>query len=82
MRYTEWREDFPMRLGEWIESKKMTQQEAAGLFGIESQGFVSELISGKKTVSDELAAKIEEITKGKVTFLELKHPKYRQTSNG
>ncbi|MCL5884701.1 MAG: helix-turn-helix domain-containing protein [Deltaproteobacteria bacterium] len=70
-----------MRLGDWIESKKLTQQEAADLFGVESQGFISEIVSGKKIVSDELAAKIEEVTKGKVTFLELKHPKYRQASN-
>lgn len=65
-----------MRLVEWREREKITQKEFAGRVGT-SQSFISEIESGEKAASDDLAARIEDETGGAVTFLELKHPKYR-----
>jgi DNA-binding transcriptional regulator YdaS (Cro superfamily) len=70
-----------MRLDEWIKSACKTQTEAAQILGI-SQPFVSLLISGERIASDEIAVQIEEATGGAVTFLELKHPKFRAASSG
>ena len=69
-----------MRLHEWVEVTGVKQRAAAEMFGI-SQGFFSEILRGEKRINDDLAARIEEVTKGQVTFLELKHPKFRKASN-
>lgn len=69
-----------MRLDEWRKREKVTQEAFAERVGT-TQSFISEIERGEKTASDELAAKIEEATNGAVTFLELKHPKYRTASN-
>lgn len=63
---------------EWREDRGLTQDQVADLLGVQ-QGTVSK-IENDGTISDELAAKFEEISAGEVTFLELKHPKYRKTS--
>ncbi|MDA8122269.1 MAG: helix-turn-helix transcriptional regulator [Deltaproteobacteria bacterium] len=69
-----------MRLDEWREREKVTQGAFAEQVGT-AQSFISEIERGLKVASDDLAAKIEEATNGAVTFLELKHPKYRKASN-
>lgn len=66
-----------MRLHEWIDLNRHTQDAAAAMFGV-TQAYVSELARGIAIPSDDLAAKIEEVTRGQVTFLELKHPKFRK----
>ena len=70
-----------MRLDQWIKANCKTQAEAAQMLGI-SQPFVSLLVSGERVASDNVAARIEAATKGAVTFMELKHPKFRRTSGG
>lgn len=69
-----------MKLVDWMEWKKITQVDLAEKLGV-NQGFISMVLAGKKNFSDELAAKVEEITGGEVTFVELKHPKFRQACN-
>jgi DNA-binding XRE family transcriptional regulator len=64
---------------EWREKHRKTQEEVAGLLGT-TQGTVSK-IEHDGTISDDLAAKFEEISDGEVTFLELKHPKYKKVPN-
>jgi transcriptional regulator with XRE-family HTH domain len=64
---------------EWREKEEKSQEEVAALLGC-TQGTVSK-IENEGTISDELAAKFEEISGGEVSFLELKHPKYRKASN-
>ena len=64
---------------EWREKHRKSQGDVALLLGVH-QGTVSK-IENEGTISDELAAKFEEITEGEVTFLELKHPRYRKAAN-
>jgi transcriptional regulator with XRE-family HTH domain len=70
-----------MRLDEYRKREGLTQRDIADMAGT-TQGFISEIERGEKAPSDELAAKIEELTGGEVTFLELKHPKFRKASGG
>jgi transcriptional regulator with XRE-family HTH domain len=69
-----------MHLREWRIKHEKNQEWLAEQLGV-TQGYVSELERGDKIPSDDVAAKIEEVTCGSVTFLELKHPKYR-AANG
>jgi transcriptional regulator with XRE-family HTH domain len=69
-----------MKLDEWRTREGVTQKAFADRVGT-SQSFISEIESGEKAASDELAARIEEETNGNVSFLELKHPKYRKASS-
>lgn len=70
-----------MKLAEWINDERLTQSAAAKRLRID-QGFLSRLLSGKKHLSPEMAVRIERLTKGKVSFLELTHPRFRKASNG
>ena len=70
-----------MFLKEWRTKHEKTQEWVAEKVGV-TQGFISEIENGDKVPSDDIAAKIEEVTSGAVTFLELKHPKYRNAING
>jgi len=65
-----------MLLREWRKTNDKNQEWLAEQLGV-TQGYISEIERGDKTPSDDVAAKIEEVTRGAVTFLELKHPKYR-----
>ena len=65
-----------MILREWRKKHEKNQGWLAEQLGV-SQGYISEIERGDKIPSDDIAAKIEEVTKGNVSFLELKHPKYR-----
>jgi transcriptional regulator with XRE-family HTH domain len=69
------------RLQAWMKKKKKNQAEAAEALCI-TQGFLSRVLRGEKRFSDETAARVEKITRGEVSFLELKHPRYRKTANG
>ncbi len=70
-----------MRLEVWMKKQRKSQVQVAAILGI-SQGFLSRVLRGKKHFSDDTAAKVEKMTGGKVTFLELQHPRYRKVSNG
>jgi len=67
-------------LDEWRTREGVTQKALADRVGT-SQSFISEIESGEKAASDDLAARIEDETGGAVTFLELKHPKYRKAAS-
>lgn len=63
---------------EWREGRNLTQEDVAEMLGV-YQGTVSK-IETDGSASVELAAKYEEISKGKVTFVELTHPKFHKAS--
>ena len=69
-----------MHLKEWREAQGKTQEWLAEQLKW-TQGYISMIERGEQVPSDENAAKIEDFTKGAVSFIELKHPKYRPAAN-
>jgi transcriptional regulator with XRE-family HTH domain len=53
-------------LRRWMFDEQLTQTDFADAVGI-SQGFLSDMIAGRRKPSDETAAKIKKITKGAIT---------------
>ncbi len=59
-----------IKFKEWRESAGLRQGQAGALIGI-SQPYISNIEKGKKPPSARLAMRIEQITKGAVTALDL-----------
>ena len=62
-----------MKLKHWQDWKQLKNKELAELFEVD-QSYITYLLSGKRKPSPILAKKIERVTKGAVTRLELLYP--------
>jgi len=69
-----------MKLEAWIKKEDVTQAEVAKRLKV-TQGFLSKVLKRKKRFSPDMAARVEKLTHGKVSFLELQHPRYRKAAN-
>ena len=56
-----------MRLGTYLERKKITPAEFGRLLGLKSRASVLRYISGERKPADDIMAKIKKVTKGAVT---------------
>ena len=62
-----------MNLRHWQEWKQLKNKDLADLFEVD-QSYITYLLKGKRKPSPDLAEKIERITEGAVTRLELLYP--------
>lgn len=62
-----------MTLKEWQDWKKISNTKLAGLLEVHIS-YITLINNGKRTVSPDLAARIEKITDGQVTRLEMLYP--------
>ena len=60
-----------MLISEFIESKKLTQQQFAGMVGV-SQGLIWQWINGRQKVTAERAIQIERATDGAINRHDLR----------
>jgi len=65
-----------MELKWYCEKQKLRYKRLAELLGV-TPSHVTQLINGKRRPSPELALKIEEVTQGAVTRMELLYPEDR-----
>ena len=59
-----------MKLSEYLKKNKISQEKFAELVGV-TRPFITNIANGKKNPSIQLAGRIEEVTKGKVTLKDL-----------
>jgi DNA-binding transcriptional regulator YdaS (Cro superfamily) len=62
-----------MDLKTWLSSKGVVQKKLADELGL-SPSYFSELLSGKRRFNPKLSRKVEELTKGEVSRMELLYP--------
>lgn len=60
-----------MKLSDYLESSKLTQQQFADSLGV-TQGMVQHWLAGRTPVSPSKAVRIEQITNGSVTRRDLR----------
>ena len=58
----------------WIKSSGISQKKLAQDLAM-SQSYLSEILSGKRKINTRLAKRIEDISKGEVSRMELLYPK-------
>jgi transcriptional regulator with XRE-family HTH domain len=68
-----------MDLKTWIRTKKIQQRVLARTLGL-SDSYLSELLSGKRNFNPKIAQKIEELTKGEVSRMELIFPESKPSN--
>ena len=66
-----------MNLSAYLERNQLTQTQFAAQIGV-TQGYISQLLSGRVKCSPEIALKIERTTKKTVTRHEMLWPKERR----
>ena len=59
-----------MKLSEYLKETGLTQENFADLVGV-TRPFITNILNGKKSPSIQLAGRIEEVTKGKVSLRDL-----------
>ncbi len=66
-------------LKQWIEKSHMTQLEFAALVGLSHKFHLNRIINLHKIPSRHLALKIQEVTNGEVTAMDVLYPKRIKT---